>query len=43
MQSKKQSFKEALTNTAVGFECENDMPVKEDKDALYCSNCGFKH
>ncbi|WP_435135757.1 DUF7220 family protein [Formosa sp. A9] len=25
------------------FQCENDMPVLEDKDALYCSNCGLKH
>lgn len=25
------------------FECENDMPVVEDKDAIYCSNCGLKH
>jgi len=25
------------------FQCENDMPVVEDKDAIYCSNCGLKH
>ncbi|WP_199287711.1 DUF7220 family protein [Pseudotamlana carrageenivorans] len=25
------------------FACENAMPVVEDKDAIYCSNCGLKH
>ena len=25
------------------FNCENDMPVIEDQEILYCSNCGLKH
>ncbi|AOR29562.1 hypothetical protein FORMB_25450 [Formosa sp. Hel1_33_131] len=25
------------------FECENDMPVIDDKEIVYCSNCGLKH
>lgn len=25
------------------FECENDMPVVEDKEEIYCSNCGLIH
>lgn len=25
------------------FECENDMPVVEHQNNLYCSNCGLKH
>lgn len=25
------------------FECEIEMPVKENKDGLHCSNCGLYH
>jgi len=25
------------------FECEIDMPVIEDNENYYCSNCGLKH
>ncbi|EGV44405.1 hypothetical protein BZARG_765 [Bizionia argentinensis JUB59] len=25
------------------FHCEIDTPVNEDKENLYCSNCGLKH
>jgi hypothetical protein len=25
------------------FECEIEMPVKEKKGRLYCSQCGLRH
>ena len=25
------------------FDCEIDMPVKQDQEGLYCSNCGLRH
>lgn len=25
------------------FNCETDMPVAEDNDNMYCTNCGLKH
>lgn len=35
--------KDQWLSEAYCFECEIEMPVKEKKGRLYCSNCGLRH